>query len=78
MSKQPLTAPTARVIGPCPSIIQFSRTPRNWKFTQRHRTTRPAQCKLVNMTNVSKTLKRPIQYDKEAVKLVVICMEVGF
>ena len=28
-------------IGPCPTIIQISRTPRHWKFTQDHRTTRP-------------------------------------
>ena len=29
-------------IGPCPTIIQISRTPRHWKFTQDHRTTRPS------------------------------------
>ena len=27
--------------GPCPAIIQSSRSPRHWKFTQHHRTTRP-------------------------------------
>ena len=26
---------------PCPTLIQTSRTPRHWKFTQDHRTTRP-------------------------------------
>ena len=41
MSKQPPPAPTASVVGPCPTLIQVSRTPRHWKFTQRHRTTRP-------------------------------------
>ena len=40
MSKQPPPAPTARAIGPCSTIIQISRTPRHWKFTQHHRTTR--------------------------------------
>ena len=40
MSKQPPPAPTASATGPCPTIIQISRTPRHWKFTQ-HRTTRP-------------------------------------
>ena len=41
MSKQPPPAPTARTVGPCPTLIQTSRTPRHWKFTQDHRTTRP-------------------------------------
>ena len=30
MSKQPPPAPTASTIGPCPTIIQISRTPRHW------------------------------------------------
>ena len=34
-------APTATVVGPCPTLIQTSRTPRHWKFIQHHRTTRP-------------------------------------
>ena len=34
MSKQPPPAPTARAVGPCPTFIQTSRTPRHWKFTQ--------------------------------------------
>ena len=33
-------APTASAIGPCSTAIQTSRTPRYWKFTQHHRTTR--------------------------------------
>ena len=41
MSKQPPPAPSASAIGPCPTIIQISRTPRHWKFTQHLRTTRP-------------------------------------
>ena len=41
MSKQPPSAPTASTIGSCPTIIQISRTPRHWKFTQHLRTTRP-------------------------------------
>ena len=41
MSKQPPPAPTARAVGPCPTLIQTSRTPRHWKFIQDHRTTRP-------------------------------------
>ena len=41
MSKQPPPAPTARAVGPCPTLIQTSRTPRHWKLTQDHRTTRP-------------------------------------
>ena len=41
MSKQPPPAPIASAIGPCPTIIQISRTPRPWKFIQHLRTTRP-------------------------------------
>ena len=41
MSKQPPSAPTVSAVGPCPTVIQISRTPRHWKFTQHHRTTRP-------------------------------------
>ena len=41
MSKQPTSAPTASVVGPCPTIIQINRMPRHWKFTQHHRSTRP-------------------------------------
>ena len=44
MSKQPPPAPTASATGPCPTIIQISRTPRHWKFTQHLRTTRPHPC----------------------------------
>ena len=31
--------PTASTVDPCPTLIQISRTPRHWKFTQHHRTT---------------------------------------
>ena len=41
MSRQPPPASIASAVGPCPTIIQISRTPRHWKFTQHHRTTRP-------------------------------------
>ena len=41
MSKQPPPAPTTSAVGPCPTIIQISRTPWYWKFTQHHCTTRP-------------------------------------
>ena len=43
MSKQPPPTPTASAIGPCSTIIQISRMPRHWKFTQYLRTTRPPQ-----------------------------------
>ena len=33
-------APTASAVGPFPTLIQISRTPRLCKFTQHHRTTR--------------------------------------
>ena len=41
ISKQPPPAPTASTIGPCPTVIQVSRTPQHRKFTQHLRTTRP-------------------------------------
>ena len=41
MSKQPPPAPITSAVGPCPTIIQISRTPRHWKFAQHHYTTRP-------------------------------------
>ena len=41
MSKQPPPAPTASAVSPCPTLIQINRTPRHWKLTQHHRTTRP-------------------------------------
>ena len=46
MSKQPPPAPTASTIGQCPTLFQISRTPRHWKFTQHHRTTRPSPSQL--------------------------------
>ena len=46
MSKQPPPAPTASAVGPCPTIIQISRTPRHWKFTQHLRTTRPPHARI--------------------------------
>ena len=39
-SKQPPPAPTTSAIGPCPTVIQISRTPRHWKFTLYLRTIR--------------------------------------
>ena len=42
MSKQPPAAPTVSAVSPCPTLTKISRTPRHWKFTQHHRTTRPS------------------------------------
>ena len=58
MFKQPPPAPTARVVGPCPSLIQISRTPRHWKFTQHHRTTRPTPVGLKPL-NMQQGLSEP-------------------
>ena len=41
----PPPAPSASAVGPCPTLIQISRTPWHWKFTQNHRITRPSQRK---------------------------------
>ena len=35
------TTPTRSTVGPCPTHIKISKTPRHWKFTQHHRITRP-------------------------------------
>ena len=43
MSKQPPPAPTESTIGPCPTVIQVSRTPWHWKFNQHLRTTQGSQ-----------------------------------
>ena len=40
MSKQPTPAPTASPAGPCPTIIQISRTSQHWKLTKHQCTTR--------------------------------------
>ena len=50
MSKQPPPAPTVSAVGPCPTVIQISRTPRRWKFTQHHRTTQPPTLENVSIT----------------------------
>ena len=44
--QQPQPAPTGSAVGPCAIVIQSSRTPRHWKFTQNHRTTRPTPSKI--------------------------------
>ena len=41
MSTQPLPAPIASTICPCPTIIQICRTPQHLKFTQHLSTTQP-------------------------------------
>ena len=58
MSKQAPPAPTASAVGPCPTIIQISRTPRHWKFTQHNRTTRSPLC---NYVIFSKGLKNELK-----------------
>ena len=45
-------APSASAVGPCPTIIQISRTPRHWKFTQHHRTTRPVPAMIKVLTSL--------------------------
>ena len=42
MSKQTPSEPTVRAIDPCPTIIQISRMPQHWKFTQHLRTIWPS------------------------------------
>ena len=46
MSKHPPPAPTTSAVSPCLTMIQISRTPRHWKFTQHHRTARPPRTPL--------------------------------
>ena len=40
MSKPPPPAPTTSAVGLCPTLIQISRTLRQWKLTQHHHTIR--------------------------------------
>ena len=41
-SKQPPPASTANAVGPCPTIVQISRTTRPWRFSHHLRTTGPS------------------------------------
>ena len=68
MSKQPPPAPTASTIGPCPSVIQVSRTPWHWKFTQHLRTTRPPTVSkgFPSFSNTGHLHKR-VKYTKEKI-----------
>ena len=44
-------------LGPCPTLIQISRTPRHWKFTQHHRNTRTSPLQTIySRTSVARTL----------------------
>ena len=55
MSKQTSHAPTASTEGPCPTLIEISRTPRHWKFAQHHCTTRPPLTRNSSSLNIFKT-----------------------
>ena len=73
-SKNGQTTPpahTASAVGPCPILIQISRTHRHhWKFTQDHHTTRPPPSLL---ERESFTLRRdPIKVGKTYFKIRVI------
>ena len=78
MPNQPQSAPTASAIGPCPTLIQISRTPRHWKTTQHHRTTRPPHMQhetdmpvFANVSMVSNHFcKQGLQKQMKAGKLV--------
>ena len=61
MSKQSSPAPTVSAVSPCFTIIQVSRTPRHWKFTQHHRTTRP----LPSPEQLKKRLKKKKKKGRE-------------
>ena len=51
------TAHTASAVGPCPTLIQISRAPRHWMFTQQQRTTRPPPV-LEDHPNLGKVYER--------------------
>ena len=67
MFKQPPSAPTASAVSPCPTLIQISRSPRHWKFTQHHRTTRPPPTRICVDLEVDLVIKGSI--DKQRFKL---------
>ena len=68
MSKQPPPAPTASTIGPCPTVIQISRTPWHWKFTKHLRATRPPPVSegFPSFSNTGHLHKR-VKYTKEKI-----------
>ena len=76
MSKQPPPAPTASAIGPCPTIIQISRTPRHWKFTQHLRTTRPPPGAIV-LGNFL-VPGRPTNFDYSRARAFCTCRRCGW
>ena len=63
MSKQPLPALTASTEGPCPTLIQISRTPGHRKFAQHHRTSRPPPGGAMVLSKLP-VLGRPTNLDK--------------
>ena len=67
MSKQSPSAPTASAVGPCPTIIQISRKPRHWRFTQHHCTTRPPLDNFGNDLISTKVSYEPVGGDVIAV-----------
>ena len=76
MSKQPPPAPTASAISPCPTLIQISRTPRHWKFTQHHCTTRPPPRK--RKERIDESNKRTIVVLYRSPELVGWLVDFGF
>ena len=56
-------APTGNAVGPCPTTIKISRTPRHWKFTQHHRTTRPPPINK-DSDNMTNDIQRNLSYNK--------------
>ena len=71
MSKQPPPAPTASAEGPCPTLIQISRTPRHWKFTQHHRATLPPL--RINTKDAVKTSPEEHVYSTTVITVSIIC-----
>ena len=79
MSKLPPPAPTVSAEGPCPTIIQVSRTPRHWKFTQYHHTTPPPPSmyrsryprllEILRSTILPQTLIKPIRSTRGFLKV---------
>ena len=83
MSKQPPSVRPASAVGPCPTLIQISRTPRHWIFTQHHCITRPPQKRRVNIDESKTVQSTPLAPTASAVGPcptiinIVFCFGVG-
>ena len=76
--KQPPPASIASTIGPCPTIIQRSRTPQHWKFIQYLRTTRPPPPgAMINTHQLELPLSRTYFHVSKGIRAIEVLLYIG-